>query len=243
MSARRGSTGPAAGAGETDALRLRPRHRAPAHREQQVAQVRTGRAAPVGRRHGLRLAGAGGAGTARARRARDLRLPPRAAGVLRDRHRSPLEALRLARGAGGGAAPARGDPVLQHGGAGADRAWRRHADADPGLPTNPEMPRQHGAHAGRGPAREHGRRSVRSGLGCLRARHPAAHPPVPAVQPAQPGGARLPAGGARAHGRGVRAARPRDLRRRDPRRPALRGPPARARRHPGPRGGGADDHA
>src|SRR4029450_193360 len=98
-------------------LRLRSPHRPPSYREQQVAEVRQGRAPSLGGGHGLRLTRARRAGTARARRAPRLRLRVRGAGVLRGGGGPHPEALRLARGPRGGGAPARRDRGAEHGGA------------------------------------------------------------------------------------------------------------------------------
>ena len=127
-------------------VRLRSRHRSAVHREQQVAEVRQGRAAAVGRRHGLRVPRAGGARASRARRARRVRLRVRGAGARgggRGAHRAPL---RLAGGAGVGGAAARRDRGLQHGRAHAHDAGRRAARAAARLSADPPLPRQHGAH-------------------------------------------------------------------------------------------------
>ncbi len=126
-------------------VRLRSHHRSPIHREQQVAEVRQGRAAAVGRRHGLRLPRAGGARASRARRPRRLRLRVRGAGARE------VAAERIGRRYGWRVAP---EAVVLLPGviAGINMAarmlhdaGRRPARAGARLSAHPALPRQHGA--------------------------------------------------------------------------------------------------
>ena len=207
--------------GDPHALRLRPRHRAPPHQQQQVAQVSRRRPAALGGGHGLPLARAGGAGAAGARRARGVRLRLRGAGVRRGLRRPRAEALRLDDRAGGpGADPGR-DPRPQRGLSRAHRARRRPADAAPGLPADPPVADQPRAHPRRGPARARAGRPLRGRSRRLSRRDPPAHARVHPLQPPQPGRPRLHARRARRDGADLPRARHPDHRRRDPLRPAL----------------------
>ena len=147
--------------GDRHALRLRPRHRAPRHRQQQVAEVSRRRAAALGRRHGLRLAGAGDPRAARAGRARRVRLRLRGAGVRPGIRGPPAEALRLDGVSRGGRHDRGRDPRLQRGLPRAHPAGRRAPHAGAGLSPDPPLAGQSRADARRGPARPRSRRPLR----------------------------------------------------------------------------------
>src|SRR6266511_1852455 len=86
------------GRGKTHELRFRSRRRPAAHREREVEQISARRAAPLGGRHGLSLAGARDPRSRRARAARLLRLwrGPRGLAATRGLLRATVEALWLA---------------------------------------------------------------------------------------------------------------------------------------------------
>ena len=188
-------------------VRLRSPHRPASHREQQVAEVRQGRAAALGRRHGLRLPRAGGSRAARARRARRVRLRVRGAGVLRGGRGAASRAATAGASAPEAVVllPGR-DRGPQHGGAHLRLAGRRAPRAGARLPAHPALPGQHGPHPRRGAARAPRRRPLRGGLGGVRARHHAADPRLHPLQPAQSHRPRLHARGAGADGGDLPAA-------------------------------------
>src|SRR3990170_2445360 len=122
------------------------------------------------------------------------------------------------------------------------RPGRRPAAAAPALPADPPRARQlRPDHRRRRPCAR-ARRQLRGGLGGVRGGRRPAHARVPALQPAQPDGPRLPPRRARAPGGGLPPPRPRDRRRRDPRRPRLLRPPPHADRLARARGRRADHH-
>jgi len=210
-----------------------------------VAEVRAGRRAALGGGHGFPIARAGRRGAQRARRARHLRLrlQPRALAAPRGLRRAARRALRLAGSAGRGRAYSRRHPRLQRGRPHVHLARRRRPVTDAALPAAPARAGQRRDRHGRRRPGALPRRALRGGLGRPHARAHAADALPPALQPPQPGRTRLAAHGARASGGALPRARALDRRRRDPRRPRLRGAASRPDRLPRARDRRADGDA